>query len=160
MNGARLADDLIRVQRGRVVVYITDTVFETGWVNRIRQIASGADLVVCESTFLQADAHLASVYHHMTSLQAAEVACQLDARKLMLFHILSRYHPNLYQAVLEARTVFPRTEMIEPTRRNQVSPPATNRIINGFASGSARKSNTCISISDPVGTSTNFYATD
>ncbi len=122
MNAARLADDLIRVQRGRVVVYITDTVFESGWVNRIKRIASGADLVVCESTFLQADAHLASVYHHMTSLQAAEVACQLDAKKLMLFHVSSRYHPNLYQAVLEARTVFPRTEMIQQNRRNPVHP--------------------------------------
>ncbi|MBN1878763.1 hypothetical protein JW823_01515 [bacterium] len=114
-----LVRDLVRVRRGRVVVYITDTVYEDGWVDRLKELATGADLVVCESTFLQADSHLASVYHHLTSVQAARIARELDARQLMLFHVSSRYHPNLFQAVQEARSVFPRTDMIQPARRTQ-----------------------------------------
>lgn len=112
-----LAKELIRVRRGRVVVYITDTIYDRRWVDAIRQVADGADLVACEATFLNADAHLASIYHHMTTIQSAMVARDLNARQLMLFHVSSRYHPNLYQAVLEARTVFPRTDMIQAPRK-------------------------------------------
>lgn len=125
-DAARLADALIRVQTGRTVVYITDTVFRDSWVARLAEIASNADLVVCESTFLNEDKALAETYHHLTSVQAAEIARTLNAGRLMLFHISSRYHPQIYRAVQEARTVFPNTD-IAPSAgrrkpRNRVNP--------------------------------------
>lgn len=113
-----LIEKLVRIKKGRKIVYITDTVYAASWVNRLKSIAMNADIVVCESTFLQADAHLASTYQHLTSIQAARIAQKLNAAKLILFHISSRYHPNLFQAVREARTVFPRTEMAQAPRRS------------------------------------------
>jgi len=117
MNRQRLMTDLVRVQKGRTLVYITDTHYDERWISELKSLAYGADLVVCESTFLEADEHLAAIYHHLTSVQAASVARELNACKLMLFHISSRYHPNMFQAVQEARRVFPRTDMIAPPRR-------------------------------------------
>jgi ribonuclease Z len=118
MNRRRLANDLIRIQKGRKIVYITDTVYKTDWLKKMQRTVQKPDLVVCESTFLNADARLASVYSHLTSVQAAKIAKKLQAKKLMLFHISSRYHPNLFQAVQEARTVFPDTDMIQSARKN------------------------------------------
>lgn len=114
----RLAGDLVRIQKGKKIVYITDTSFAAGWLNKLKSIASHADLVVCESTFLDADARLAAIYHHLTSSQAATIAKKLNAGRLVLFHISSRYHPNLFQAVHEARLIFPQTEMSHIPKRN------------------------------------------
>jgi ribonuclease Z len=114
----RLAGELVRIQKGRKIVYITDTSFAAGWLNKLKSIASNADLVICESTFLHADARLAAVYHHLTSTQAATIAKKLNAGRLVLFHISNRYHPNLFQAVHEARSIFPRTDMSHVPKRN------------------------------------------
>ncbi|MBN1296344.1 hypothetical protein JXA80_06160 [bacterium] len=117
-----LARDLIRIQPGRIVVYITDTVFDQRWLDDIIAIAYGADIVVCESTFLEEDRSLAVKYHHLTALQAGLIALALDARQLMLFHISSRYHPKMHRAVQEARTVFPNTDIMHPAPRRKTRP--------------------------------------
>lgn len=111
-TGQNLADQLIRIQPGKTVVYVTDTVFRERWLERLKALATGADLVVCESTFVKEDKELAEKYHHMTSVQAATVAKSLNAEKLMLFHVSSRYHPKIYRVVQEARRLFPQTDMV------------------------------------------------
>lgn len=113
-----LIEKLVRIKKGKKIVYITDTAYAASWVNRLKTVAMNADLIVCESTFMQTDSHLASTYHHLTSTQAAQIAKKLNAARLVLFHISSRYHPNLYQAVREAKSIFPRTEMAQTPRRN------------------------------------------
>ncbi|HPQ39755.1 MAG TPA: MBL fold metallo-hydrolase [bacterium] len=129
-DAVRLAEDLIRVQKGRTVVYITDTVFQESWLSDLAAVAEGADLVVCESTFLEEDGDLAETYHHLTSVQAARIARKLHADRLMLFHISSRYHPQIFRAVQEARTIFPNTDIVQPAGRRKprtrLIPPANS----------------------------------
>ncbi len=55
------------------------------------ELARGADLLVCESTYLEAEARLAHEHGHMTAADAARVARDAGARRLVLTHYSSRY---------------------------------------------------------------------
>ena len=57
------------------------------------ELARGVDLLVCESTFLDAEADIAERYHHMTARQAARLAVEAGARRLVLTHFSQR-HPD------------------------------------------------------------------
>jgi ribonuclease Z len=54
-------------------------------------LADGADMLVCESTFADADAALARDYGHLTARQAGEIAAAAGARLLVLTHFSQRY---------------------------------------------------------------------
>ena len=69
-------------------------------------LAAAADLLVCESTFLDEEAELAHEYGHLTARQAAEIAAQAGARRLVLTHFSQR-HPDEEAFRREAIAVFP-----------------------------------------------------
>jgi ribonuclease Z len=54
-------------------------------------LADRADLLVCESTFANAEAGLARDYGHLTAGQAGQIAAQAGARRLVLTHFSQRY---------------------------------------------------------------------
>jgi ribonuclease Z len=54
-------------------------------------LADQADLLVCESTFANAEAGLARDYGHLTAGQAGQIAAQAGARRLVLTHFSQRY---------------------------------------------------------------------
>src|SRR5437762_1461893 len=54
-------------------------------------LADRADMLVCESTFANADAALARDYGHMTAGQAGQIAAQGGVRLLVLTHFSQRY---------------------------------------------------------------------
>ncbi|NLY36560.1 MAG: ribonuclease Z [Tissierellia bacterium] len=77
------------------------------------KLADQADLLVHESTFSAKEADLAKAYNHSTSLDAARLAEKVNAKKLLLTHISSRYVGRLAkQLEEEARTVFPNTQVV------------------------------------------------
>jgi ribonuclease Z len=80
-------DDVSEPRRGQVFAFVMDT----AWCEAAVGLASGADLLVCESTFLAADAHLAERYGHLTAQQAGRLACEAGARRLVLTHFSARY---------------------------------------------------------------------
>lgn len=55
------------------------------------ELADRADLLVCESTFADADAKLAREYGHLTAGQAGRIAAESQARLLVLTHFSQRY---------------------------------------------------------------------
>jgi ribonuclease Z len=70
-------------------------------------LADGADMVVCESTFLQADEALAASYGHLTAAQAGRIAGESGARTLVLTHFSARYPSSDSQRFAdEAAAVF------------------------------------------------------
>jgi ribonuclease Z len=72
-------------------------------------LADRADMVVCESTFADADAALARDYGHLTAGQAGQIAAQAGARLLVLTHFSQRYEsgPDGVQRLAdEAAAVF------------------------------------------------------
>jgi ribonuclease Z len=54
-------------------------------------LADQADMLVCESTFANAEAGLARDYGHLTAGQAGQIAAQSGARLLVLTHFSQRY---------------------------------------------------------------------
>lgn len=69
-------------------------------------IAKGASLLLCESTYLEEHRDLARLHYHMTAKQAALIAKEAGAEKLILTHFSARYQ-NVKTFEQEARTVFP-----------------------------------------------------
>lgn len=55
------------------------------------RLAQGVDLLVCESTYLDTERQEAHDHFHMTALQAAELAREARARRLVLTHFSQRY---------------------------------------------------------------------
>ncbi len=85
---------------GQSMAFVMDTALCAG----AEELADGVDLLVCESTFLQTELDLATKYRHMTALQAATLARDAGARRLVLTHFSAR-HPDSSVFGDEARTV-------------------------------------------------------
>ncbi|HSL73339.1 MAG TPA: ribonuclease Z [Ilumatobacteraceae bacterium] len=74
-------------RRGQVFAFVMDT----RWCPGALQLAAGADLLVCESTFLDVDADMADEYGHLTARQAGRLAREAGVRRLVLTHLSRRY---------------------------------------------------------------------
>jgi ribonuclease Z len=81
-------------------------VMDTGLCDAAFELAEAADLLVCESTFLSQDEALARDYGHLTAAQAARIAAEAGARRLVLTHFSQRY-PDEQAFLEEARPIFP-----------------------------------------------------
>lgn len=97
----RLAD-VSDPRPGQVFAFVMDTRACPAAV----ELAKGADLLVCESTFLSSDGELADTYGHLTARDAAEIARAAGARRLVLTHYSQR-HPDETVFAEEAGAVFP-----------------------------------------------------
>jgi ribonuclease Z len=80
-------------------------VMDTRLCDGVYALAEQADLLVVESTFLDADADLAREYGHLTARQAATVARDCGVRRLVLTHFSQRY-PDPDAFAREAEAVF------------------------------------------------------
>jgi ribonuclease Z len=69
-------------------------------------LAQGADLLVCESTYLESEAREAHDHFHMTAAQAARLARAAGARRLALTHFSQRY-PSTEPFRAEASALHP-----------------------------------------------------
>ena len=77
-------------------------------------LAENADVLVHESTFNKEEAKLARAYFHSTTRQAAEVAQEAQAKRLLLTHISARYvGKDITNLVNEAKEVFPNTLIVK-----------------------------------------------
>ncbi|MFD1828155.1 ribonuclease Z [Streptomyces desertarenae] len=66
-------------------------VMDTRLCDAVHELAEGCDLLVAESTFLEAERALAEEYGHLTAGQAASVAAEAGVRHLVLTHFSQRY---------------------------------------------------------------------
>ena len=51
-------------------------VMDTAWCDGALELAAGVDLLVCESTFLSSEQHLATKYGHLTAREAGRIAAR------------------------------------------------------------------------------------
>lgn len=101
LRGVRL-DDVSVARPGQSMAFVMDTRPCAAAV----ELATGVDLLVCESTFLAEDEHLADAYAHMTAAQAGRLAREAGARQLVLTHFSQRY-PDEARFAAEAAEHFP-----------------------------------------------------
>lgn len=87
-------------------------VIDTRMCPQAIDIAKGARMFLCESTYLEENSDLAYHHYHLTAKQAAEIAKQAGAQQLILTHFSARYL-NLKAFEEEARAIFPNTFVAE-----------------------------------------------
>ena len=87
-DGRVTVDELSRPRRGQSMAFVMDTAPCDG----AAALADGVDLLVCESTYLDGERDLAAAYRHMTAGQAAQLAADAGARRLVLGHFSARYN--------------------------------------------------------------------
>jgi ribonuclease Z len=66
-------------------------VMDTRLCDEAVRLAEGADLLVCESTYLSSEQIEAERNGHLTAAQAATIARDANARRLVLTHFSQRY---------------------------------------------------------------------
>jgi ribonuclease Z len=92
-------------RRGRTLVYTGDTRPSI----HVMEAAQGADLLVHEATFGGDEAERARETGHSTAAEAARIAADACARRLVLTHISPRYTRDAPELLAEAVAVFPET---------------------------------------------------
>jgi ribonuclease Z len=87
------------------------------------ELARDADLLVCEATFGDAEAGVAAAYGHLTARDAATIAREAGARRLVLTHFSQRYRDTA-PLLAQAREVFADTVVAHDLDRIPVPPRA------------------------------------
>lgn len=87
--------------KGARLVHIGDT----GRTSDLLEVCGGADALVIEATYLDAERDLARKFGHLTATQAAELAREAGVGALYLTHISRRYRER--DVIAEAREIFP-----------------------------------------------------
>lgn len=97
---------LLSVVPGERVAYATDFRHAPVNVERVRRLARDAEVFFCESVFLDRDAHVADLAHHLTARQAGALAAHAGARRLVPFHFSRRYQDEYRRVAAEAESAF------------------------------------------------------
>jgi len=93
---------------GLQVAYVTDTRPCPG----AAELAHHVDLLICEGMYGAAEAEDAVDKKHMTAHEAASVAAEAGAKRLLLTHLSPRYlGPACRQILAEAQQVFPQARL-------------------------------------------------
>ncbi len=88
---------------GTKLVFVGDA----GRVDDLLEVATGADALVIEATYLDVEAEMAAQFGHITAAQAATLAREAGIGCLFLVHISRRYSERMILA--EARPIFANT---------------------------------------------------
>lgn len=86
--------------------YCSDTAWNESMINQISKV----DLLYHEATFIHEDLEKAVETKHSTAGQAAQIAKQANAQKLIIGHFSARYK-NLNLLLDEAKNIFENTEL-------------------------------------------------
>jgi ribonuclease Z len=103
---------------GAAFAYVTDSRPCDGG----RALAHAANLLYHEATFIRDDQERAYATRHSTAAEAAEVARDAGADRLLIGHFSARYR-DAEALVIEARTVFKNSEAAEELKRYPLTPP-------------------------------------
>ncbi len=107
-----LLDDVSRVIPGESIAVVIDTRV----CKEAVEIAKGARMLLCESTYLEEERDLARKHFHLTAKDAALIAKEANAEELILTHFSARYlHSKVFED--EARPYFSNTHAADDLKR-------------------------------------------
>lgn len=106
-NPHQISSYSIRVKdKESTIVYSGDTGFEN---NTLTNLATNADLLICESTFLSTQPK--KLDYHLTTIEAATIAKDANVKSLLLTHFYPTIEKEEY--VEEAKKIFENTTAAE-----------------------------------------------
>jgi ribonuclease Z len=102
VHGRRVVlEDMSAPRPGQKFAFVMDTRL----CDAAFELAERADLLVCEATFLHAEEKMAKEYGHLSAAQAARIASESGARRLVLTHFSQR-HRDERSYLEEAAAIF------------------------------------------------------
>lgn len=107
-----MLDDVSRIRQGDALAVVLDT----RYCSKAIDIAKGAKMLICESTYQEEHLKLAKKHAHLTAKQAATIAKEAEAKELILTHFSARY-TNGKGFEKEAKEIFPNTHIAEDFKR-------------------------------------------
>ena len=111
-------DEVSVHKKGQSFAFIMDTRMCEGAF----ELAKGVDLLVCESTYLSSEEREARSHGHLTARQAATIASEAGARRLVLTHF-SQLYGSTRPFVDEAREAWPEGDVIAVRDGDRVAVP-------------------------------------
>ena len=105
-------DEVSHLRQGDTFAYVVDT---RPCAAALR-LAKNAKMLLCESTYADAERALAEEYMHMTTMEAATLASEAGVETLILTHFSARYR-DAEELAREARQLFPNTYVAEDLKR-------------------------------------------
>jgi ribonuclease Z len=106
-------------------------VMDTRLCDAAFELADHADMLVCESTFADADAGLARQYGHLTARQAGRIAAEAQVRTLVLTHFSQRYETDGSKVLLEEAALSFGGEIVSARDLDRV--PVPRRVTDGVS---------------------------
>ncbi len=101
-------DDVSWIRPGDSIAIVIDTKYCQNAID----IAKGAKVMLCESTYLEEHVHLAHKHYHLTAKEAAKIAKQAGVSEMILTHFSARY-TNGKDFEQEAKEIFPNVLIAE-----------------------------------------------
>ncbi|UVT19354.1 MAG: ribonuclease Z [Nitrospira sp.] len=86
-----LKERFLTISRGQKIAYVVDARYDEENEAKIVALARGADILYCESPYLDGDAEKARDRYHLTARQAGLMARKAQVRDLAVFHFSPRY---------------------------------------------------------------------
>ncbi len=101
------------IKPGKKILYCTDT----RPTIKTKNLSKNADLLIHDGMFEENLKEFATIGGHSTVVEAAELAKDSKVKKLILFHISSRYENNNSILELQAKKIFPNSFIAEDFMR-------------------------------------------
>lgn len=105
-SSGELAEALLTRTPGMRLAYVTDIAPTEENLERAAAFVHGADLLVCETAFLDADDALARRRRHLTARRSGELARAAAVGRLAPFHVSPRYQGREDELLGEAAAAF------------------------------------------------------
>ncbi len=103
-----LADRLLHRKPGETLVYAADLADSADNRRKLVELAQGAQTLICEAAFSNADRERADEHGHLTTTACAEIAAAAQVQQLMPFHFSRRYEDQAEMMYREIEAVFRR----------------------------------------------------
>ena len=100
------ARQFLTISRGQKLAYVVDVRYDQDNEARIVALARHADVLYCESPYLDIDAEKAADRYHLTARQAGIIARKAGVRDLVVFHFSPRYTGQGEALEQEAQEAF------------------------------------------------------
>jgi ribonuclease Z len=113
--------DLVSVERGQKIVYVTDVADTPANRSAIAALAANADAFFIEASFSVADREQASARAHLTTQAAGELARAANVRRTEPFHFSPRYEGEEARMLSEVALAFAGTNACDASAVMQAS---------------------------------------